>query len=58
MEKVCSTFFENGLFDMKSFDIISDLRLFVNDLGIRKIIFDFSSLLDVSKSFLNRNIKV
>ena len=43
---------------MKSFDIISDLRLFVNDLGIRKIIFDFSSLLDVSKSFLNRNIKV
>ena len=42
---------ENGLFDMKSFDIISYLRFFVNDLGIRKIIFDFSSLLDVSKSF-------
>lgn len=42
---------ENGLFDMKSFDIISYLRLFVNDLGIKKIIFDFSSLLDVSKSF-------
>ena len=42
---------ENGLFDTKSFDIISYLRLFVNDLGIRKIIFDFSSLLGVSKSF-------
>ena len=32
---------------MKTFDIICYLEPFLNDLGITKIIFDFSSLLGV-----------